>query len=86
MAAHSEKADSNAMDQTNQRDTFKAEIEEIIQSSEDKSLSALARLIHAQTDMPIDKVFYGVDLQGCLCTEDEIILLNLDPVTHQGAT
>ena len=36
--------------------------------------------------MPIDKVFYGVDLQGCLCTEDEIILLNLDPVTHQGAT
>ena len=86
MAAHSEKADSNAMDQTNQRNTFKAEIEEIIQSSEDKSLSALARLIHAQTDMPIDTVFYGVDLQGCLCTEDEIILLNLDPVTHQGAT
>ena len=86
MAAHSEKADPNAMDQTNQRNTFKAEIEEIIQSSEDKSLSALARLIHAQTDMPIDKVFYGVDLQGCLCTEDEIILLNLDPVTHQGAT
>jgi len=86
MAAHSEKADSNAMDQTNQRNTFKAEIEEIIQSSEDESLSALARLIHAQADMPIDKVFYGVDLQGCLCTEDEIILLNLDPVTHQGAT
>ena len=74
------------MDQVDHHNTFKAEIEEIIQHAEDKSVSALARLIHAQTGMPIDKVFYGVDLQGCYCTEDEITLLNLDPVTHQGAT
>ena len=33
----------------------------------------------------IDKVFYGVDLQGCYCTEDEITFLTLT-LPHQGAT